>query len=226
MAFTAVIIATAEKRVTGILNAGPDDGSYATSTADEGKYDDTEIRDAILEADAEICMAIISTLGHPYRSQYMTDVTGITYGQKLASRPGPLDTVEIQFADTIWHAGIPASSIDQIEKWKFNRSSKVNATTAQGRFFIDGDKFYYVGNSARILTPADFAIDYSTPACQAPSIYTPAVVSGAVTKLLKDGSSVSDLSQIYGQHFRDSILLIRAGEEGIAKLEQTLGVGK
>lgn len=214
MAITVVSITECEKRVAMILNAGPDDGTYAVASTDQQKYAPGEITDAILEADLEVVRTIVSTLGNGYRGNYLAASADLNYGDPIVAHPGKVGHVDIKIG-AAYVAGILAPSLEAIQKWALDTTLYPTASCA-GRYYITEDfKVFFIGDKARVQFITDIV---KTAACQAPIIYTATVIRGAVSLLGKDGVDMGMIRDYYAQFQRD-LEIIGQGASAVPALD-------
>lgn len=214
MAITVVDLTEARKRVALILNAGPDDGTYATVSSEQMKYADGEVTDAILETDLEVVRAIVSTLGHGYRGYYLASSADLNYGDSIIAHPGKVGHVDIKVGSD-YLAGILAPSLEAIQKWASDTTLHPVAT-CRGRYYITEDfKVFFIGDKARVQFITDVV---KTAACQSPIIYTATVIRGAVGLLGKDGVDMGMIQNYYAQFQRD-LEIIGQGASAVPALD-------
>lgn len=130
-----------------------------------------KITKAVLQADLEVCHAILKTPNHPRRNffTFSTTTTAQTNtGVPLVSRSGDILMLEIQRSDSSWKVGkrVPENQINKIIAATDNESS-LFSTGSEGYYTILDDQIYFVGDSVRV-TAADLSL---STACQAPSEY-------------------------------------------------------
>lgn len=209
MTIARVDLSTMQGRVMAAINAAPAE-TWSTSTVGDARRNLTEIQKAILAADAQACLAICETLGHGYRSLFLTD-TEITHGAKLPDHLGPIEMLRIEPYDgATLIAGIPKDA-DDIDSMRVNVNDLYDTiahdeegSSLAGYFKIIGDEVHYTGFSAWALL-ANFTPD---DVCQAPASYEDAVFSLSVMNLVKEGDS-APFANIFTQQGQQYLGLIR-----------------
>ncbi len=217
-------IARVQKLIPAILNAGPDDMSYAAATlTDQQKYSPDHITDAILYADIEVCRARQETIGDGFRQNYGA-VTAVASGASIGGHPGRIGFVEIKKLSTDgWRRGIKVQSIDEINKLLDNPDSRYGtASIFGGRYHIDEEmRLYFTGDSCQIFVPSDLAI---TAACQAPAVDEPRVARGAIMMLAKDPLD-PNLFTFFSQLFARDLMGIKNLDAPIPALDSFSKMG-
>lgn len=209
MAITRVDIATVQGRVIAALNATTA-ATWSTTVITDDRRNLTEIQKAILAGDAQVCLAICETLGHGYRSLFLSDIE-ITHGAKLPDHIGPIEMLRIEPYDgATLIAGIPKDA-DDIDSMRVNSNDLYDTvahdeedSSLAGYFKIIGDEIRYTGFSAWALL-ANFT---RTAACQSPEAYEDAVFSLAVMNLVKEGDS-APFANLFAQQGQQYLGLIR-----------------
>lgn len=217
MAVVVTNITLVTNRVTGILLAGTDDGVYGgVSASDQQEYDPTEVRDTILSIDAMVCLAILETLGHPYRSQFTSFSAVLNHMDEIPAHVGVtgMPRFKIVLGDLVWVDGVEVRSIDQIKLWRENynnifQSMAHDAVGSKigGRYAIKGQQVFFTGAQMSVEIPT-FTQDRATFLCQSPENYESTVVAGTVASLLKDGAD-PQMHGYYNQRFQSDMAAIR-----------------
>lgn len=186
-----------QKQCLAILNAGPDDYSFSTLVGDErfgtlGIPSD-QVKEAILAADEQVCLAILETPGHWARPDYVDWSPLLDYLDEVPAHIGATGAVRI----TVSNGGslVPGlvSTINEIILWRSNQNGAygslqhdaVNNLLA-GNYAIRDNIVYFTGAkmAVRIGTFTRSAL-----VCQAPAIYQLTVWIGALVNLFpKEGS--------------------------------------
>lgn len=204
------------KMVIGIINA--DSASGFATTVTDAKRSTGEIKEAILEADADVVLAYLDNLRHPYRAQFTDVSTDLAHGDEIPVHIGKHGKVVIKInsADSFYEPGVLAPSVEMIRQLRVNRNNRYgtlahNALLSPigGRYRIEDNKLYFTGSAAKIVVPT-FAIDRATPACQAHEAHTSLVVSGAVAKLYKEGVVTVELHELHRRIASEGLAQIRA----------------
>lgn len=216
-------LARCETRVGQILNAGPDDGSYAVPTTDQQKYAPGDIVDAIKQIDIEVVRTIQEIVGQGYRGQYGTMVASNAYGASLQAHPGKLGSVEVQItAGSAWHPGILAEDVGVVRKVKLNPDGMYGgATENEGLYYITEDlKIYYIGTDARVFIPTEVTIGSTL---LAPISYEATIIRGSIRFLLKD--PVDPNLATYGVDYDRDLSLIRSNAAAVPALDTNTKLG-
>lgn len=170
--------------VTAVLNAAPD--NYGVSEVP--LFKSGEIDDAVDAADQAIIGAILDTIGHRSRSQYVALQT-ITDGAVMA----------ITFNGGVLIDGRPGipTSPGTISTKKRNPNT-ISTGTKNGYYCIQGNTFSFVGSSAQIEV-----ITYTAGGgtLGSPPEYVHGVVAGALSILFpKEGSNVEAANHFGNQY--------------------------
>lgn len=218
MAITRVTLATVAGRVISALNAGTA-GTWTTTivSSDDPRRNQTEINNAILAADAQVCMAICETLGHGYRSLFLAESADITHLGVIPDHIGPIEQVRIQYASTeaTYRAGKfdKHLTLDDIERWRFNAvalyggvAHNVTDSGLAGFYIVMGNQVFFTGNACRM----HLANITRTGACQAPEVYEDTVFGLALGNLIKEGDR-GPFTEVAVRDARMHLKLIREG---------------
>ncbi len=191
-----------------------------------------EIDHNLVSADADVVTAILETAGHPLRSGYMDASADLVYTGEIAPELpdsiGEFGPIEIQIGSTAtWTLGQHCDSEIEIAMRRANTGNlfgsvahNVDGSPIGGFYNILRPKVYFTGTKLRIWVGA-FTPNYAAPVCQAPSIYLPVVVVGAVARLRKDGDLVPDVFIMAAQMFQSYLAMIRRKEMIIPDIELT-----
>jgi hypothetical protein len=223
MPATLADLTRCEKRVGQILNAGPDDGSYAVPTTDQAKYAPADIVDAIKQIDIEVVRTIQETVGQGYRGQYGAMAASNAYGAALPAHPGKFGSVEIQLTSgSAWEIGILAENVDIVRKLHRNPDNMYgSATENEGVYYISEDlRIYYIGLDARVFIPTEVVIGSTL---LAPISYEATLIRGSIKFLLKD--PVDGNLAVYGADYARDIDLIRSGAGAVPALDTDTKMG-
>lgn len=209
-----VDITDVKKRVIAILLAAPQTAPYSGSVIGlnsqpaTGRYgSNDEIERAILEADARVCLAIIESIGNGYRSQFLTESTGLSSGDNIPAHVGQIGLVKVDDSP----ARLARSRNQMIQVIE----NPELYPEAQKWFWTDDVTIYHNGTEATVEYPS-FEIDTD---CQSPDVYESAVVSGSVGLLMKDGGA-SDYYGYYARLYAQQEALIRGGATVIPPVEE------
>lgn len=213
------------RQIISILNAQAVAGTYPTGPNDvtDPKRNAGEIKEAIIEANIEACVAICETLGNGFRVNFvapvsLTPIAGNTQAAELPERIGPVSQVEIQTATGEWRAGeqCPLSEIREIIRNPSNvfqvAHTVANSPTA-GYYFIDeaSDLIFFTGNAVRVHVATLPAIDRGDPPTLiTPDAYSPYLVARGVQKCWKIGDP-GELQSHYGRIAAECMALIMKG---------------
>lgn len=206
-------------------------GAVATwgGALQDDRRTDGEIDHHIVSSDADVITAILETPGHPLRSGYMAASGDLVYTDSAPELPdsiGEYGPVEIQIGATAtWVLGQPCDSEIEIAMRRENTDSmfgsvahNVDGSPIGGFYNIRRPKLYFTGTKARIWV-GSFTPNYVAPACQAPDVYTNAIVVGAVARLRKEGDLVPDAFAMATQLFGAYMAMIRRKELIIPDIE-------
>lgn len=172
-----------------------------------GNYDQTvtdpraasqEIRDFVIAADGAVVEAIVSNPNNGQRAGFRT-TANVTHGGALPARIGPIDSVTINSkAAELW-------SKSEIEN---ERTNRLSLTSINPHFAVDGNTLFINMGTA---TVAYFTYTAGT-ACQAPSEYYGAVLSGALMYAMNHEGEDPASAGLYATQFNTMLAAIRAGQ--------------
>lgn len=210
-------------KVAAILGAGPDDGSFGPADlSQQEKYSPDDILMAVKAIDLEIVRAIQGTVGHGYRSNYGTMVTGITYGMTLPGHPGKLGSVEIKLVSNAWEPGVLAEDLNVVRKLHLNPDNMYgSATENEGEYYIAEDlKAYFIGQDMRAFIPTELNTGGTL---LSPISYEPTICRGSVKFLAKD--PVDPNLVTYGTDYVRDMGDIKAGSGAVPALDEATKLG-
>lgn len=210
-------------KVTAILVAGPDDGSFAAADLSQSeKYSPDDITQTVKQIDLEVARTIQETVGQGYRGNYGAKVASVTYGMLLPGHPGKLGSVEIQLLSGAWEPGILAEDLNVVRKVHLNPDGMYgSATENEGLYYIGEDLLaHYIGQDMRVFIPTELGLG---SALLSPVSYEPTIVRGAVKLLLKD--PVDPNLATYGQDYDRDTGLIRSGAMAVPPLDSSTKQG-
>lgn len=201
----------AKSQVISLLQAS--ETAYAT-TVDGSKRQfasDTEIEDAILFADGELCQAIIESPGHPFSGEFDATssslTTGTTLGVAIPSHMGRIVNVtHCATTNGTFLGGIAASSREDVLEMIGNTTIFGTNAYQLDYYFIEDMTLYAVDGFSRIVYT-----DYTrTSSPQAPESYATGIVAGAVARLMKDGGDDAQAAY-YLNFFQQCLTAVRVG---------------
>src|ERR1041384_745947 len=198
-------ITRVQKRVIQILLAAPTTDPYAGTVIGSNNQPaaarypvDQEVTDAILEADARVCLAIIESIGNGYRSQFLTTSASLSNGDNIPAHVGQIAVIEVD--------GSPARMARTRNQMIQVIENPELYVEAQKWYWTDDISIYHNGTAATVQYPS-FTI---TTECQSPDAYESAVIAGSVAILMKDGGR-SDYYGYYANLYAQQESIIRGG---------------
>lgn len=211
----ALTFNTAKSQVISLLQASRT--AYAT-TVDSSKRQyasDTEIADAILFADGEVCTAIVQTPGHPFSNAFKLTSSALVTGDTLPSFLGRILTVtHCATSNGTYLQGIQANSREDILEMITYGTVYGTAAYTLDYYFVEDSILYIVDAYGKVVYT-----DYvRTASPQAPESYASAVAFGAVARLLKDGGDLQQASY-YGNIFQNQLAEIRGGAKILPEID-------
>lgn len=182
-------------QVIGRINA--DSTQSFTIAVDSDLQSVNKVKEAVWEADADVVLADID---NPFHTHGIAPSADLQHGASLAgvvSKPGKVE-IKIAALDSVYEGAIKAP-LDAIRRWRRNLNGMYGpiahdaANSPLGaRYCIELGSLYFTGTVARVYRANDFTIDRTTPALQSNEIYSPLIVSGAISKLFMEGM-ISDV---------------------------------
>ena len=212
---TVVSISRVRKRVIALLLAHPRGGFYTDAVGGKGSYASLqEITDAVVDADMNVCLAILDTPGHPYASGFQVASSNLASGDTLPAFVGAHGRVVIDPTGTgTFKRAVLAKSADEMAEVVNNPTLYPNCKLF---YFIEAGTVEHSGSAARVYYPSFSKTD---AACQAHELYTSAVLAGAIALLMKDGGD----PQFFGEYAHvaaEALARIRAGEKTLPDIER------
>lgn len=212
----AVSLQIVKRRVISILMANrlaPYAGVVGTGSAGNSRYQsDQEIEDTILEADAVIVQARISTPGDPYRNTWVTATADLAHAALIPPHIGSVGGVDVKVGSTYTPARFASSKAEILAM----RAHPALYPDAKNWAFILDSVIYHNGDSARVWR-STFTKSATT---QSPEQDEPAVVCGAISFLPKDGSVTPEIYENCARYFQAYIQMIKGDEVALPKVEQ------
>lgn len=92
---TTVSFNTCKSSVISILQASATPYATTVDGSNQQYNSDTEIANAILNIDGEVCTAICMTLGHPYAPQFSTETAALASGANITKNVGIVQKVTV-----------------------------------------------------------------------------------------------------------------------------------
>jgi hypothetical protein len=210
-----VVINTIRKRVVGALFANrldPYSATVGTRSATNSRYQsDDEITDAILQADAMVCQAIIETSGHPYLSLFLTPSGNLSNGAAIPPHIGSIAKILVD--------GTPSRQTTSLAELLEVRTNPLLYPAAAKWHFIESSYIYNTGTNAVVYYP-NFTIGQQ---CQAHIAYEAAVFALSMGILAKDGANTPEVYGQYGNIGTAYLQMIRGQQETLPTIEQVEG---
>jgi len=194
----ATNLQTCQKRVISILMANrlsPYDGVVGTGSSQNSRYQvNQEITDSILEADAVICQARISTPGDPYRNTWVSFTPDLAHAALIPPHIGSVGGVDVKVGSTYTPARFTSSKAEILAM----RAHPALYPNAQNWAFIEDSQLFHNGDSGRVWR-SSFT---KSAACQSPEQDQTAVVAGGLAGLAKDGSITPEIYTMGATYFQ------------------------
>lgn len=183
--------------------------SVGTGSSTNSRYQsDDEITDAILQADAMVCQAIIETSGHPYLSLFLTPSGNLVHGAVIPPHIGSIAKITVD--------GTPSRQTTSLaELLEIKANPLLYPATAKWHF-IESNYIYNTGTNAVVYYP-NFSIGTQ---CQAQAAYEAAVFALTMGMLAKDGANTPEIYGQYREVGAAYLAMIRGQQETIPEIEQ------
>jgi hypothetical protein len=218
------IMANIGARVCWLIGARLTNGTYSLSTADDDRFDDTELKTAIIETESEL-VADICEAKHSWRGQFLALSAVITNGGLVPEHDGQIEEIWIEpYSGAGYITQGEKTSRTNIRLWRENPANRYDAVAHStsgsklaGYYALDNETLTYTGFSAKVMS-ATYVPDFATYVLQITNKASNALVVGAIPKLYKFGLSqdvVSNAGNLYGQ-MRN---LIRQGSQTMPEIE-------
>lgn len=187
-----------QRRVISVLQANrlnPYGGVVGTGSSQNSRYQVTqEITDAILEADAVICQARISTPGDPYRNTWVSFTPDLAHAALIPAHIGSVGGVDVKVSSTYTPARFTSSKAEILAM----RAHPTLYPDAKNWAFIEDSQLFHNGDFARVWR-SSFS---KSAACQSPEQDQTAVIAGALGGLAKDGSVTPEIYTMGATYFQ------------------------
>lgn len=204
------------KRVVALLlanRASPYAGTVGTGSSTNSRYQsDAEITDAMLEADAQVCLARMSNPGDPFRETWMTVASGLANGDRIPAFTGAVGDVDVDAGSGHVPAKYASSRMELIEIG----DNPTLYPDADKYCFVEDGRVFHNAVNARVHYPSFI----KSTVCQSPEADEAAVIAGTVSFLVKDGSSSPELFAAMAAYFQAYLAMLRGEEVLLPKVEQ------
>lgn len=179
------------------LNAN---STYTTATNDPRFYTN-QIRDAIANADAAVCLLILGDPDNPYRGEFSSTSSSVAHGGVIPSHISPVISVVISSKGAqLW----PKSEIE------FERDNSLALTTIKPHYFIDEDKVLF-HNGVSNATVHYYTFTQSVtdpPVLQCPDGLADAVACRALAFLFSVEGENTQVAEHYEAMWKDFVAAI------------------
>lgn len=211
----SVNLQACQKRIHSILmtnRLSPYAGTVGTGSGGNSRYQsDQEITDAILEADAVICQARISTPGDPYRNTWVTTSADLAHGALIPAHIGSVGGVEVKVSSTYTPARFTSSKAEILAM----RAHPTLYTDARNWAYVLDGQIFHNGDYARVWV-STFS---KSAAPQAPEQDEWAVICGAISALAKDGANTPEIYGQCGAYFQAYLQMLRGESVVLPQVE-------
>lgn len=218
---TAISATTVDNAVTTVANALAAFGG----DVDDDRHTIQEMDEAMFESDQDFVAAIIETLGHWARADYLAISGSIASGAQLPSHIGSIAEILIQNSSLAAYLPGTIADLKAIQRWNANTGTAPNnvygstAPTAAGSplagyYNVDPDNYlWYTGSDAKARL---YQYTRSLIALLSPIQYQGGVVNRSMMKLtLKDGDDPVAASA-WAKFAQDDMALVRMGAQQAA----------
>lgn len=170
-------------------------GVVGTGSGGKSLYQvNQEITDAILEADAVICQARISTPGDPYRNTWVNFSADLAHAALIPPHIGSVGGVDVKVGSTYTPARFASSRAEILAM----RAHPALYPNAQNWAFIEDSQLFHNGDYGRVWR-STFT---KSAVCQAPEQDQTAVIGGALGGLSKDGAVTPEIYTMGATYFQ------------------------
>jgi hypothetical protein len=196
---------------------------------DDDRHSIVEIDENIYGADEEFVTAIVETLWHWARADYLVLSGSIAHGTQLPSHIGTVSEILISKASgEAYVTGIkptpsdPMASLEMINRWRANSGVAPNnvygstshtqsGSPLSGYYGIDADGYvFYTGADAKARL---YQYTRSLTALRSPQVYQSGIIAKALsTLLIKDGDDPSS-AVAWAKFAQDSMAAVRLGAQ-------------
>lgn len=199
-------------RIISLLQANrldPYSGSVGSGSSTNSRYQvDQEFNDAILEADAVVCQAIIETSGHPYAALFLTASGNLVHGAVIPPYVGAIAKITVD--------GTPSRQTKSLAELLEVKANAALYPSAAFWHFIESNYIYNSGTNAVVYYPS---FTKST-ACQSHEMYEAAVICLTLALLAKDGALTPEIYSEYAGYADKYLSMIRGKQETLPEIEQ------
>jgi hypothetical protein len=198
----SVTLSVVRNQVRSLLNAS---STYGTDDSD--LFNDSELDEAILERDAQICQAILETHDHPHLKAFTTSTaSSVATGTDLVDHVGPIFDIKRTLTD----ASVVQAVLVPYEKlirWQRNAGGLYVTVNLKERYAaLFGGAIYFAGGGSVAYKYRAFT---KGAACQAPDEYTGMEVRGGLGDAYGKEALSETLAQHYNTQFDKDIEAIR-----------------
>ena len=182
--------------VRSILGAST---TYGTND-DTLRHPDSEIDDAILDADQEIALDILESPNNPFKTGFYTNSGNLASGAKLPASDGPYGAVLV---DSIVPRPVPAPEVARLTA----NTLGIPAQCMGKVYAIEGNYIFHNGTNATI----EVATITRGASPVSPEVYAWAVVAGALAILFAKDAADTETAQYFATEYMKRRLMIRQG---------------
>lgn len=191
----ATNLLTCQRRVISVLFANRLSPYAGTASGSNSRYQVTqEITDAILEADAVICQARLSTPGDPYRNTWMSVSADIANGALIPPHIGAVVGLQVKVGSTYTNARFAKSRAEVLAM----NAHPALYPDAENWGFIEAEMLYVNGDYGRVWR-SQFT---KSSVCQSPEQDQTAVIAGGLAAIPKDGSVTPEIYSMGAAYFQ------------------------
>jgi len=189
------------------------------------------IRDAIVNKDAAVRLAICTSEKSPHRVRYLDWSADLDHGDELPEHYGPPGAVRIKLYSGAagYEAGIEADSVEQINLWRENPGSmfgsvahNANGSLTGGHFKIEsGSRLYLTGYKGQVeLASFDISAEGTDPpVLGAPDAFEDVIFAGAVGDSPMEGDDFQQTGYLR-DYYAQTLPMILAGAYEVPPLQQ------
>lgn len=208
-------------RVSWIIGAR---GTTFDNIVNDDRFDQEEIRRALIETESEIVRALCEAY-HPMRTSFLAWSSDLADGDTLPVHIGQVEAVRIVPYTAASPVPGESTSRENIRLWRLNTANifdtvahNASGSALAGYYNITNQTITFTGQSAQVKV-CTYNPDYTTPALQIDDQFDTAIVAGTIPRLNKLGVPQA-LITTYGQLYASQMQMIRMGLSEMLELPE------
>lgn len=205
------------KRVLLLTGLSDENFIYGTNVRPEALVTQTAVKDAILQADMELCHDIISSPTNSFRNLFITDTpTPLSHGDELPAFSGQHGRV-YSIVDNEKVPGRLARNLDHVVKTR--RAPGVYGVPADALYWIENGYIFFAGDSDRIYVEVPNLTKSETDVLQSPLAYENALIAYSIPHCFVE-EQAGESKSFYAQQAASYKAMIRGDALTVPNVER------